>query len=279
MTARRQSKKRIDELLSDRALAGLTPEEGAELAALLEGTDDESFDRAAAALDLATTSDGTPLPAHLAAKIEVDALRALSAAETVPLRPPARRREPLPYAGWLVAAACFALALAGWLRTPPGQSLVETPAPPATAARVEPVASPPASAWSPSAMREKLLSMPDVVHVDWSPTKDPGGRGASGDVVWSNGQQAGCMRFHGLAANDPARSQYQLWIFDPSQSAKTPIDGGVFDVEPTTGDVIVPITPKLHVSGPTLFAITVEKPGGVVVSKREHIVVVAAVKT
>ena len=87
------------------------------------------------------------------------------------------------------------------------------------------------------------------------------------------------MRFHGLAANDPTKSQYQLSIFDPSQSAKTPIDGGVFDIDPSTGDVIVPINAKLRVTGPTLFAVTVEKPGGVVVSKREHIVMVAAVKT
>ena len=98
-------------------------------------------------------------------------------------------------------------------------------------------------------------------------------------MVWSGSQQTGFMRFHGLAANDPTRSQYQLWIFDPSQSEKTPIDGGVFDVDASTGDVVVPITPKLRVTSPTLFAVTIEKPGGVVVSAREHIVVVADVHT
>ena len=40
-------------------------------------------------------------------------------------------------------------------------------------------------------------------------------------------------------------------------------------------DVIVAINPKLHVNDATLFAVTVEKPGGVVVSKRERIVVTA----
>jgi hypothetical protein len=44
----------------------------------------------------------------------------------------------------------------------------------------------------------------------------------------------------------------------------------VFDVS-SSGEVIVPITAKLYIHRPTLFAVTVEKPGGVVVSKRERI--------
>ena len=36
------------------------------------------------------------------------------------------------------------------------------------------------------------------------------------------------------------------------------------------------ISPKLHVTDATLFAVTVEQPGGVVVSKRERVVVTAA---
>lgn len=49
----------------------------------------------------------------------------------------------------------------------------------------------------------------------------------------------------------------------------------MFDVDSETGDVVVPITAKLKVNEPVLFAVTVEKPGGVVVSKRERIVVTA----
>ena len=75
--------------------------------------------------------------------------------------------------------------------------------------------------------------------------------------------------------NDRAQAQYQLWIFDKDRDARYPVDGGVFDV-PVSGEVVVPITARLHVDQPTLFAVTVEKPGGVVVSKREHIVVTAA---
>lgn len=48
----------------------------------------------------------------------------------------------------------------------------------------------------------------------------------------------------------------------------------MFDVT-STGEVVVPITAKLRVGDDTLFAVTVERPGGVVVSRREHIVVTA----
>ena len=53
-----------------------------------------------------------------------------------------------------------------------------------------------------------------------------------------------------------------------------PVDGGVFDVN-SNGEVVVAITPKLRVNDLGMFAVTVEKPGGVVVSKRERIVVTA----
>ena len=83
------------------------------------------------------------------------------------------------------------------------------------------------------------------------------------------------MRFAGLAKNDQAKSQYQLWIFDANQDARYPIDGGVFDVDTETGDVIVPIQAKIRVMDPTMFAITVEKPGGVVVYDRQQLLLIA----
>ena len=54
------------------------------------------------------------------------------------------------------------------------------------------------------------------------------------------------------------------------------VDGGVFDIGP--GEVIVPIRAALPVTTPKLFAVTIEKPGGVVVSSRQRIVVTAAPK-
>ena len=83
------------------------------------------------------------------------------------------------------------------------------------------------------------------------------------------------MRFAGLAANDPADSQYQLWIFDAERDERHPVDGGVFDIPRDGGETIVPIRAKLPVGQPALFAVTVERPGGVVVSDRQRIAVVA----
>ena len=82
------------------------------------------------------------------------------------------------------------------------------------------------------------------------------------------------MRFKGLPVNDKTKESYQLWIFDETQDEKTPIDGGIFDVN-SNGELIVPVTAKLNVRKPKLFAVTVEKAGGVVVSKREKIPVLA----
>ena len=77
------------------------------------------------------------------------------------------------------------------------------------------------------------------------------------------------------APNDPSQSQYQLWIFDGTRE-KHPVDGGVFDVN-EAGEVVIPIDPKLPVGQPTLFAITVERPGGVVVSDQGRIAMVGKV--
>src|SRR4051812_33212757 len=117
--------------------------------------------------------------------------------------------------------------------------------------------------------RTALLSRAtDVTTISWTATKDPTATGASGDVVWSEREQRGYMRFVGLAPNDPASFQYQLWIFDKGRDDRFPVDGGVFDVA-SNGEVVIPISAKLPVGNAALFAVTVEKPGGVVVSSRE----------
>jgi anti-sigma-K factor RskA len=102
-------------------------------------------------------------------------------------------------------------------------------------------------------------------------------RDVGGDVVWSDEKQAGYMRLRGLPVNDKSKETYQLWIFDKTQDKATPIDGGTFDVD-KEGEVVIPIDAKLKALGPELFAITIEKPGGVVVSKREKIAALAKVE-
>lgn len=110
-------------------------------------------------------------------------------------------------------------------------------------------------------------------------------RGVSGGVVWSDERDEGYMRISGIEANDPGEYQYQLWIFDatrptgdlpgfaseglPEILTQRPVDGGVFDVVIEDGEIVVPIEAKLPIGEGVLFAVTKERPGGVVVSDRE----------
>ena len=275
---------RAQELLLKRATEGLDPDEAAELATL--GADqDDSFDLAMAAIDIAAIRTVDEMPAGLADKILAAAAKPLPStlAGVVPARPivtrpphqPApidelaqKRRSRAPMiAAYTAAAAGIALAIGAllWARNQEPKII--------TTERIVMPAVP-----TPSEARAALLAnAKDVTTLAWTATEDPAGKGASGDVVWSPSQQKGYMRFVGLAVNDPKQLQYQLWIFNKNRDQAFPVDGGVFDITPT-GEVIVPITAKLPVGEPVLFAITVEKPGGVVVSKRERIVVTAAPK-
>ena len=83
------------------------------------------------------------------------------------------------------------------------------------------------------------------------------------------------MTIRGLPKNDPFKEQYQLWIIDPSRDDE-PIDGGVFDISADVESVI-PINAKLMVGNPKVFAVTVEKPGGVVVSDQKRLPLIAKV--
>ncbi|HEX7666179.1 MAG TPA: anti-sigma factor [Polyangiaceae bacterium] len=270
---------RAEELLADRALYGLDTAEAEELRAL-GAEDDTSFDEAAAAIDLATLKV-EPMPERLVKTIAANAPRAKGATVTELAPPPghakpARSRQSL---GWLAAAACLVLAASSWLYVLRRPAIVRTVSVVGPAPSASETAAPPKEP-TPAEARTALLAKADVQKVDWAATKDPTAAHAKGDVVWSASEQRGYMRFQGLAANDASKGQYQLWIFDKNRDAKYPVDGGVFDV-PTTrdpnADVVVPITARLHVDEATLFAVTFEKPGGVVVSKRDRMVVTAAV--
>jgi len=257
------SETRIRDLWADRAVQGLTIDEADELGALLEQNnelDTDEFDISAAAIALALTEpDMQPLPEALHVKLERDAVAyftpyasgasATSIGASRP-SPTANRTSPAALAGWLLAAASLLFILL---------SRPENTVPLDTVAR-----------------RGRLLVEPQVVRIDWSATEDPVAAGVSGDVVWSDELQEGYMRFENLTVNDPGVNQYQLWIFDADRPAEHPVDGGVFDV--TSRETIVPIAAKIPVSQATLFAVTLERPGGVVVSGREHILVTAAVE-
>ena len=91
-----------------------------------------------------------------------------------------------------------------------------------------------------------------------------------GDIVWSNESQKGFIKISGMPVNDPSKNQYQIWIIDPIKY-KQPVDGGIFNITDAGRDIIIPINPKLPISNAKGFAITIEQPGGVVVSSQELI--------
>ncbi len=264
------SRERADELLAFRAVEGLARAEEQELSALLAEApqlDDGGFETAAAACHLALLGPEEPLPENVRRRLERAAAIFRGTVLPMPGRhstatpaqqaPPAAQRA---WGGWLAAAACLLLALVGWwprLAAPP--AVTETP-------QIA-VQAPPAPDQA-----------PDALDLPWQATEDAAAAGAAGTVVWSSAQQAGYMRISGLAANDPATSQYQLWIFDKGRDERYPVDGGVFDMPAGEAEVIVPIDAKVAVGEASLFAITVEKPGGVVVSDRERIVLLAQVQ-
>ena len=105
--------------------------------------------------------------------------------------------------------------------------------------------------------------------------EDPEVRGVSGDVVWNESRQQGYMRLAGLPRNNPAVERYQLWIIDERGLGQR-VNGGVFDVT-QAGEIVIPFTPDLPIHHAALFAVTIEKPEGVVVSDMTRRACAAAV--
>jgi anti-sigma-K factor RskA len=263
------------DLLIKQATEGLSADESAQLSELESGFDgvhNLSFERTAAAIGMISVRRDEKMPAHLRSRLlakseEVfDELEAVAAPEPERYRPTELPRRSLwDWMGWAVAAvACMALVINIWL------TRIQTPP---EVVSVQPTPSP--LKLSPAEQRQELLrSAGDVVLASVAAGNVPDVKNITGDIVWSDSKQTGYMRFRGLPANDRSRETYQLWIFDETQDEKTPIDGGTFDVN-ENGEVVIPINAKLRALHPKLFAVTIEKPGGVVVSKREKIVALA----
>jgi anti-sigma-K factor RskA len=269
------------DLLIKQATEGLNEAEAAELLRIEStagGPPDPGFDLTAAAIDLVDMKITEQIPADLHKRIIADSERFFADREKTAVLENEDRRSALrtdvarrgsfgEWLGWAVAvAACFALVINLWLtriQPAPGNiSQVQmTPAP--------------AEELSPQQQRQRLLDTAgDVILANVGAGNMPGLKNISGDIVWSDSKQAGYMRFRGLPSNDKNKETYQLWIFDETQDPKTPIDGGTFDVD-QDGEVVIPINARLKARQPKLFAVTVEKPGGVVVSKQEKVAALA----
>jgi hypothetical protein len=259
-----QYDEKLIDFLSQKAIYGLSSEEEREFLALFpEWKDDFSFDETVSAIDLANIGQPERLPIHLENQI-LDNFEQHFAPEPQRLieERPNERPNWLGWFGWVAAAACALLAFSLWTNS--------VQAPP-TYVNV------PTEEITPTQLRQKLLDLDkNVVQIKWAKGNVKELPEVDGDIVWSDEKQAGYMTFRGLPVNDPTKECYQLWIFDETQDEKTPIDGGIFDVK-AAGELIVPVIAKLKVKRPKLFAVTVEKPGGVVVSKREKIPVLAKI--
>ena len=270
---------RLLDLTADHALGQLTPDQVAEMNALLaehpELSPEEaaSLEAAAALLAVAEASAAQrfQVPAELTGRLEADA-EAFFADETAsannnpadesPVLPAAEKRTAAPpvlafigggLIGGLAAAVLVALLLAD-----------------------------PASSGLPHDQRfaEYQRTTPGVAEFDWAVRHD-GYESVTGRVAWSDDAQEGFMVLENLPVNDPTQAQYQLWIVDPARDA-FPVDGGVFNVAEFVADdgkAYVPIDAKLPVQAPAAFAITLEQPGGVVKSNNPLLVVAPTTTT
>ena len=79
-------------------------------------------------------------------------------------------------------------------------------------------------------------------------------------AVWNPAKQTGVLRVEKLPAL-AADQDYQLWVVDPQYP--NPVDGGVFTVDPQTGEARVTFTGKQPVAAISAFAVTLERKGGV----------------
>jgi anti-sigma-K factor RskA len=79
-------------------------------------------------------------------------------------------------------------------------------------------------------------------------------------AVWNPKTQEGVLSVAKLPAL-ASDKDYQLWLIDPAYPA--PVDGGVFTVNPATGDARINFKPNQRVNNAAKFAVSLERKGGV----------------
>lgn len=281
-------KERLLELLADQTVFGLEENELMEIERLKkqfpDWDKDVSLELAAAAIGLANLEVKEELPANLRTKIFATAddyfekseepsnvvkftprVAAPTAESVRTIVETKTKGSPWQWLGWaFAAAACIALAV---ILTRPNKppEIVQTPVMMPT----------PPPELSIEQKREQLLAKGiDTVKIPLTNPKNE--EEIVGDMVWSNAEQKGYAHFTNLPVNDAAQETYQVWIVDEARDAKTPLSGGVFNVG-KSGEIVVPVNAQLEVKKPKMIAVTVEKPGGVVVSKLEKVVALAKI--
>lgn len=254
---------RIDEFLAGYVMGELTAEELQELEDSLQSIGAQSLselERISSTVSLAAIAQTEALPDHLRQAISANGRELIAVANldrNIDFRPSqvnrARRlRETL---AWIACLAASILAFVFWQNRSLAPNQMERTV----------------------LTRDALIAKaPDLIRASWRKGTTPLKNEVTGDVIWSDSAQSGFMRFVGLPVNDPNVSQYQLWIYDPTRDSE-PVDGGVFDIS-SPAESVIAIRAKLPVDQPVAFAVTIEKPGGVVVSELENLPLLAYVR-
>jgi anti-sigma-K factor RskA len=275
---------KLRDLLADRALFGLSEEEAKQLEELSDGADmdAQSYEAAAAAFALAETQT-EPMPDHLEAKLLRAANVHFASAkeeiqESIHDQPtqsfkwtePKASRSFFDWFGWAAAAAASIVLMVTFIYYQDRLGKLETEL---ARARTTPTPAP-----SLAEQRDRLMAeATDLTRAEWKGGPYKPTEGVTGEVVWSDSKQQGYMTLRGLPVNDANVEAYQLWMFEDAALEEFPKDGGVFNVT-ANGEVIIPIDAKLRTIDPKAFAITIEKPGGVVRSERGKLAALAPVK-
>lgn len=251
---------KLDALACDLALGegGSTRDVLASIQASDPGVFDvESYELAAAAINLAFLPSVEPMPVALHSRVlatlqgEIASTKAsggtnVRALTSAPRDVSTGRFSPMAGLGWVAAAAAIVVAAFAWRSGP--------------------------TALTPDlrVQRQQFVSAGGDVGVwNWVDfahpvtQETPEIKGVKGDVCWSSTKQEGFLRLNGLPRNASTVERYQLWIID-KRGLEQRVNAGVFD---STGDeTVVHFKPELMVDGPVIFAVTIEPPEGVVVS-------------
>lgn len=251
---------RLRELLADEILGQLDASDESELESLRSRATDEQqaeIDRTFGELLLAIAEQSDEaMPADAKQRLvkrgtgSAQTRNEVAPAPVVTVRPGMGTMGKL---GWAAAIAASVVAAVAWFNRPaplPQPSPIET-----------------------------VATAPGTVQIELAPQGTLAENvSETSEVLWNADLQQGFLRLSGVPENDPTLEQYQLWIFDATRG-EFAVDGGVFDISGATerdaqGRLLVPFTPKLSVGDPTAFAVTRERPGGVVVTDTSGLILI-----
>ncbi|MGQ0626874.1 MAG: hypothetical protein ACT4PL_02095 [Phycisphaerales bacterium] len=280
---------RLNDLLADRAVQGLSPEETDELhnlAARQELTEDESLDAAAAVADAALSPNREALPRGLRDRLALtsrifarsargeslggvafgSSITPAQAAQSAPAPRWSLWRGASAWTGWIAAAACLTVAL--WLNGELKRRGVQGglfPTPASMAALTSPVE-----------IYQRLMDSGrrDLVVVDVAQRSSESLDGeVEAQLVYDPSGQTTLLKVKGLLANDPSSSRYQAWVQDGSRDDAAPISAGFIDIPHTGATYVMRIDPSLPLGRPVGFALTREPPQGSVMSSPDRIII------